>query len=387
MIIPGVNLMGGRASQLVEGQKLDGPTADPVDVVRRYALAGEVSVIDVDSAKREGSNTELLQSLLPLGRLRVGGGIRDRQTAVRWLDAGAEKIVVGTAATPELFRSLPRSRLIAALDAHDGQVVVDGWRTHTGRTVVERMAELRAYVGGFLVNVVEKGGKMQGTRLELVQAMVDAAGDARLTVAGGITTAEEIGHLDRMGVDAQVGMALHTGRLDLADAISAPLSSDRLDGLWPSVVADPRGVALGLCWSSLESIRETIRTGSAVFYSRRRGLWKKRAAGMRVISIDPDCDRDTLRFVVVPNEDGFCHRQVWTCFGPDTGIGAAARGPLTPTDIPQSAQRLEAAVDPATTLQAAADLLRGTLAALQQRGLRLEEVEEELNRQAHQVSP
>ncbi len=92
---------------------------------------------------------------------------------------------------------------------------------------------------------------MGGTNLELAKAIVAAAGkDCRVTIAGGVTTAEEIRALDEIGADAQVGMALYTGRLDLADAIMAPLVTDRPDGLYPTVVVDERGVCLGLVYSS-----------------------------------------------------------------------------------------------------------------------------------------
>ena len=92
---------------------------------------------------------------------------------------------------------------------------------------------------------------MGGTDLELAQA--DGRGSrklCRVTIAGGVTTAEEIRALDELGADAQVGMALYTGKLDLADAIMAPLVTDRPDGLWPTVVVDERGMALGLVYSS-----------------------------------------------------------------------------------------------------------------------------------------
>ena len=101
---------------------------------------------------------------------------------------------------------------------------------------------------------------MGGTDLELAKAVVAAAGEGcRVTIAGGVTTAEEIAALDALGADAQVGMALYTGRLDLADAIMAPLVTDRPDGLYPTVVVDERGVCLGLVYSSQESIREAVR--------------------------------------------------------------------------------------------------------------------------------
>ncbi|HNC99200.1 MAG TPA: HisA/HisF-related TIM barrel protein [Myxococcota bacterium] len=318
MLVPIVNVMGGRAARLVEGQRQAVDAGDPRDLVRRFARVGELTVVDLDATLRSGSNDGLLRELLPLGRLRVGGGIRDVATAKGWLDAGAEKVILGTAAEPELLKHLPRERVIAALDARDGEVVVDGWRTGTGKTVVERMKELSGYVGGFLVHFVEMHGLMAGTHLERVQAMVEAAGTARLTVAGGITTADEIAHLDRMGVDAQVGMALHTGRLDLAEAVTAPLTSDRMDGLWPTVVVDEHGVALGLAWSSLQSVQAALDSGEGVFRSRRRGLWRgteKTGKAQELLRIDLDCDRDSLRFMVRLHGDDFCQNHTHTCFG------------------------------------------------------------------------
>ena len=110
---------------------------------------------------------------------------------------------------------------------------------------------------------------MGGTNLELAKAIVAAAGkDCRVTIAGGVTTAEEIRALDEIGADAQVGMALYTGRLDLADAIMAPLVTDRPDGLYPTVVVDERGVCLGLVYSSKESIREAVRRRMGIYQSR-----------------------------------------------------------------------------------------------------------------------
>ena len=96
--------------------------------------------------------------------------------------------------------------------------MVEGWQTPTGARVADRMAELRGLVGGFLVTFIEVEGHMAGTRLEQVEQLVAAAGEARLTVAGGVTTAEDVAAIDRLGADAQVGMALYAGRLDLADA-------------------------------------------------------------------------------------------------------------------------------------------------------------------------
>jgi histidinol dehydrogenase/phosphoribosyl-ATP pyrophosphohydrolase len=325
VIIPSIDLQSGRTVQLVGGRDLAIDAGDPLPIAQKFSLAGEIALIDLDAAIGTGSNANLVLEVCRTARCRVGGGIRDTDTAIRWLDAGASKVILGTAAKPEILRDLPRERVIAALDADKGEVVVEGWRRGTGATVLDRMHELRGLVSGFLVTFVEREGRMTGTNLDLVPDLVKAAGDARVTIAGGVTTIEDVRTLDRMGADAQVGMALYSGKLDLADAIAAPLSSDRADGLWPTVVVDELGVALGLAYSSAESVREAVRTRRGVYHSRTRGLWVKGASSgntQELLRVDLDCDRDALRFTVRQRGEGFCHNNTTTCWGPARGLAA-----------------------------------------------------------------
>ncbi len=328
MIIPSIDLMGGQAVQLVQGRALALEAGDPRPIARRFGRVGEVAIVDLDAALGRGSNGELMEELCALAPCRVGGGIRDRKSALRWLNRGAHKVVLGTAATPEVLEGLPRSRVVAALDAWKGEVVVRGWTERTGRSVSDGMRELAGLAGGFLVTFVEGEGKEGGFPRESIRELVAGAGDAELTVAGGITTPEEIRWLDERGVHAQVGMALYRKRLGLAEAFTAPLVSERQDGLWPTIVADDRGGALGLAWSSLESVRTALDEGRGVYHSRSRGLWRKGAssgATQRLQRILVDCDRDALCFVVAQSGTGFCHRGKWSCFGPSRGLRALER--------------------------------------------------------------
>ena len=327
MIVPSIDLMGGRAVQLVGGERMALDAGDPRPIAERFGRAGEVAVVDLDAALGRGSNAEVVAELLELAPCRVGGGIRDVGAARRWLDAGATRVVLGTAATPAVLRQLPRERVVVALDEKRGEVVVRGWREGTGRSVLERMAELRELAGGFLVTLVDREGRLGGTDVEAARALREAAGDAALTLAGGVTTAGEIAALDGLGVDAQVGMALYTGRLSLAEAVAAPLSSDRPDGLWPTVVCDERGVALGLAYSDAESLGVALDRGVGAYHSRRRGLWVKgetSGAVQRLVRVDADCDRDALRFVV-RQTGAFCHAGPRTCFGEERGLGRLER--------------------------------------------------------------
>ena len=151
MIIPSIDLQNGHAVQLIGGREKALDAGDPRPIAERFGRVGEVAVIDLDAALGTGSNQQTILDLLGQAPCRVGGGIRDLETARFWLDAGARKIILGTAAEPELLDQLPRDRVIAALDAVDGEIVVEGWTQKTGRGVLDRMQELKPYVGGFLV--------------------------------------------------------------------------------------------------------------------------------------------------------------------------------------------------------------------------------------------
>lgn len=120
-----------------------------------------------------------------------------------------------------------------------------------------------------------------------------------------------------------VETAAENGLLGVAEVLMAGVVSDRADGLVTTLVVDERGIALGLVYSSLESVRESLRTGSGVYQSRKRGLWYKGAtsgATQELIKIDADCDQDCLRFVVRQKGSGFCHLETATCFGAYTGL-------------------------------------------------------------------
>ncbi|MCH7814761.1 MAG: phosphoribosyl-ATP diphosphatase [Planctomycetes bacterium] len=410
MIVPSIDLMGGRAVQLVGGRELELDAGDPRPIAERFALVGEIAVVDLDAALDRGSNSRVIEELLRLAPCRVGGGIRSVGAAIRWLDAGAAKVVLGTAATPEVLRQLPPERVVAALDAIDGEVVTHGWRTRTGQTVLQRMKELRGLAGGFLVTFVEREGRLAGTRIEAVEELVAAAKPARVTIAGGITTADEIATLDRIGADAQVGMALYKDRLTLADAVAAPLVSDRPDGLWPTVVVDDHGVALGLAYSSRDSLHQALERRRGVYHSRRRGIWIKgetSGATQVLLRVEVDCDRDTLRFTVRQEAPGFCHRNTRTCWGSERGLAAlvrrlhdrASQAPpesytrrlledpqLLRAKLTEEAGELAEARDAKHIAEEAADLFYFTAAAMARAGVGLADVEAVLDRRALEMT-
>jgi phosphoribosylformimino-5-aminoimidazole carboxamide ribotide isomerase len=410
MIVPSIDLMGGQTVQLIGGKERAIDAGDPRPIAESFRLAGDIAVIDLDAALGQGDNGDLIRELVRIAPCRVGGGIRDVETAIAWLDAGAAKVILGTAAKPEILKELPGERVIAALDAVKGEVVTHGWTTKTGTTVEDRMAELKGLVGGFLVTFVEREGRMEGIDLEAIERLKAAAGDCALTVAGGFTTPEDIAAADRLSADAQVGMALYSGRLHLADAIAAPLVSDRADGLWPTVVTDDYGVALGLAYSDLESLRAAVDGKVGAYHSRSRGLWikgKTSGATQELLKIDLDCDRDTLRFTVRQTPPGFCHLDTYTCWGEAHGLPALARliadrrktapagsytarlfgeAGLLDAKLLEEARELVEAQGAGEVTHEAADLIYFTLAAMARAGVDLRAVEAELERRSRRLT-
>lgn len=222
MLIPSIDLQNGRIVQLVQGERL-AIESDSIDEwVERFAPYPIVQLIDLDAAKAAGGNDALVSSICSRLPCRVGGGIRTIERAQQVIEAGARAVILGSALfmdggvntgfATELASALGDRNVIAAVDSRAGRVVVHGWRTSLPLTPVDAIRTLEPFVGGFLYTHVDREGLMQGTDMDAIRD-VRAATTRSVTAAGGITTQEEIDYLDSIGVDAVVGMALYTGRL------------------------------------------------------------------------------------------------------------------------------------------------------------------------------
>ena len=226
MIFPCIDLMEGKAVQLVQGREkaLEGDA--PEEMLRKFAAFPEVQVIDLDAAMGRGSNDDLVRRLASQAVIRAGGGVRTVERAQALVEQGARKVIVGTSAFTKTGVNQPllaairdaigRDRLIVALDSKDGRIVVEGWRQATDFTAAGMLRSLEPYCSGFLCTYVDKEGMMEGTDLEWFRRL-RAATALEITAAGGITTLDEVRALLAMGVHAALGMAIYTGRLSLSD--------------------------------------------------------------------------------------------------------------------------------------------------------------------------
>jgi len=222
MLIPSIDLMGGKIVQLVQGAKQE-LEFDNFDYwIERFSRYPLVQLIDLDAARGLGDNRTLVRQIMLRLKCQVGGGIRSVETARNFLEAGAHRVILGSALmndgkinhehARDLADALGTARLVFALDSKGGRVAIDGWRKQTTVTAVDMIRELEPYCDTFLYTHIDTEGLMQGIPMEAVRAIRDVT-SRRLVVAGGVTEQREIDELDVMGIDAVVGMALYTGRI------------------------------------------------------------------------------------------------------------------------------------------------------------------------------
>jgi phosphoribosylformimino-5-aminoimidazole carboxamide ribotide isomerase len=219
MLIPSIDLMGGKIVQLVQGEK---KALDFDYWIERFSKYPIVQLIDLDAARATGDNRALVKQIVDQLTCQVGGGIRDIETAQELLNIGARKVIIGSALLTEgrinqeharaLADALPTAALMFALDSRGGRVAIDGWRTKTAVTAFDMIRELEPFCETFLYTHIDTEGLMGGIPMETVHA-IQRATTRHLVVAGGITEQQEIDSLDALGIDAVVGMALYAGKI------------------------------------------------------------------------------------------------------------------------------------------------------------------------------
>jgi phosphoribosylformimino-5-aminoimidazole carboxamide ribotide isomerase len=224
LLIPSIDLMGGKIVQLVQGRRKALEFDNFDEWIDRFSAFPLVQLIDLDAAIGTGDNRDVLDRFTSRLSCQVGGGIRSLEAAQTMIDLGAHRVIIGSTLVKEgktnvsfaqaLSKTVGSRNLVFAVDAREGKVAIRGWREATSLTPVEMIRELDPFCGAFLYTHIDTEGLMQGIPLDVVQRL-RAVASHQLIVAGGISSREEIDQLDRMGADAVVGMALYLGKLDV----------------------------------------------------------------------------------------------------------------------------------------------------------------------------
>ena len=225
MLIPSIDLLGGRVVQLVQGKKLRLAFDDFEYWIEKFARFPLVQLIDLDAAMRQGDNAALVAQIARRLPCQVGGGIRSADRARELLDVGAKRLIIGSALFTDdgevdaefvtsLANAIGSDRIVAGIDTKNGRIAVKGWRAQVQLTPDNAIPQLETFVAAYLYTHVDGEGLMQGFPMDAA-ARLRAITKRQLIVAGGIRSEDEVEVLDKMGADAVVGMAVYTNLLKI----------------------------------------------------------------------------------------------------------------------------------------------------------------------------
>jgi phosphoribosyl-AMP cyclohydrolase / phosphoribosyl-ATP pyrophosphohydrolase len=413
MLVASIDLMNGKAVQLVEGKEKILERENPEQLAVEFDRFGEIAVIDLDAALCKGNNKELIKKMCRQARCRVGGGIRSVEQAKELVSFGAERIIIGSKAfegkrvnvefLESLAKTIGKERLMVAVDARNNEIVTDGWRQHTGLDLFETAKLLQPIVSELLYTCVEREGRMQGINMETTRHLREIFSKT-ITVAGGIQSLEEIERLTTLGVDVQLGMSIYTGKIKMDEGFINSLNWKTL--LIPVITKDCNEQILMMAYTDKEALKKTFETGNMWYYSRsRQGLWMKGETSgnvQKLIRFTTDCDRDTL-IAEIEQTNVACHLEKYSCFGAKkftlnelySVIGKRFKNPsqrsytatlddkLVRKKIMEEAQEVIEAETHDAIIWEAADLLYFLTVLLQKEDIALDDVLWELNRRRY----
>jgi len=220
MLIPSIDLMGGKIVQLVQGRQKALEFDNFQDWVGRFSKYPLVQVIDLDAAMGRGQNTELVREFARQLPCQVGGGIRSLKAVQAALSLGAQRIIIGsslisksainTAFAEQIAEQIGPEKLVFAVDSRGGHVAINGWLEITSITPLDLIRALESFCGAFLYTHIDTEGLLQGIPMDVVRQLRSST-SKQFIAAGGIRTQEEVSALHAIGVDAVVGMAIYRG--------------------------------------------------------------------------------------------------------------------------------------------------------------------------------
>jgi len=220
MLIPSIDLLGGRIVQLVQGEKLRLAFDDFEYWIEKFSKFPLVQLIDLDAAMRQGDNSALVAQIAKRLPVQAGGGIHSIERSRQVLDAGAKRVIIGSALfseegkvnvkfAAELAASIGAEHVVAGIDTKNECIAVKGWKAQVALTPDDAIPQLEAHAAAFLYTHVDGEGMMQGFPIETA-ARLRKLTQRQLIVAGGIRSQQEVDALDALGADAVVGMAVYT---------------------------------------------------------------------------------------------------------------------------------------------------------------------------------
>lgn len=233
LIFPAIDLIDGKVVRLFQGEydQCQFFNGTPAEHAARFAAAArQLHVVDLDGARmgspQNREAVERIREAAPGVLIELGGGIRTEADIAGWLEAGIDRVILGTSALDQDFLRRMVKRYGAAIsvgvDARAGRVAVGGWLETTERDSMEFCRRLRDLgVGHVIYTDIARDGASKGANLEVYARLAEIDG-LQITASGGVSTLEDVMALRDMGLYAAIiGKALYTGQLDLAQAVEA----------------------------------------------------------------------------------------------------------------------------------------------------------------------
>lgn len=234
IVLPAIDLFGGKAVRLYRGDyaQMTVYSGDPLGVARAFFSAGarHVHIVDLEGARFGTTpNFDVVAAITQNSGLKVeaGGGIRSAETVRRYLEAGVERVILGTSAANDagFVREMVQTygaAIAVGVDLKDGRVAVKGWTETTGLTGEEFCSQLEAAgVRTVICTDVSRDGAMQGANRALYKTLLESFG-MRFIASGGVSSLDDISALKALGLyGAIIGKAYYTGAIDLGRAIEA----------------------------------------------------------------------------------------------------------------------------------------------------------------------
>jgi phosphoribosylformimino-5-aminoimidazole carboxamide ribotide isomerase len=235
IVIPAVDIKGGKVVRLTQGRAVEATvySDSPVEMAVKWASfgVGLIHVVDLDGAlEGEIRNLKIVKEIVTAvsAKIELGGGIRDMGTIERVLDAGVEKVCIGTKALDKKFlaavsKSEFREMVIVAIDAKDGLVHAKGWTEKTGIKATDLVKEVADF-GITTVNYtdISKDGMLEGPNIASLKELLSIS-KSEIVAAGGVTTIDDVRKLkalEKNGLKGMIiGKALYEGKIDLAEAM------------------------------------------------------------------------------------------------------------------------------------------------------------------------
>ncbi|MFT4304106.1 MAG: HisA/HisF-related TIM barrel protein [Candidatus Woesearchaeota archaeon] len=331
MIYPCIDLQDGEVVQLVQGKEKG------IEIAKTYQEMAElfaennltINVIDLNAAKGNGNNYDIIKDLVKIVDARVGGGVRTADKAKELIDLGAKKVIAGNSCFDKFFflnysflkktsQAIGRKKLISALDIKQGNIAINGWQNTLNADLSFVVPELEEFCSELQCTYVDKEGMLQGTDMNLFKKLREMS-SLELTAAGGITRMSDIYQLEYLGLNSVIGMAFYTGKISIDEVVNAnQLDFVKGRGTIPAIIQNVDGDVLYLCTQNRGTLQKSLDTGKLWRYSvsQEREIQVGESSGKfeYVSEIFRNCYDDTLLIKVTQEKPFACHEGYKTCF-------------------------------------------------------------------------